>query len=98
MKIKSGLLFTACSFIIACNGENQQPIAPHYSTSVFGKVMDEPLSNAKVCFDINNNMHCDNQEPTTFSQAEGEYYFEEVPIHITKSAPLLAEISTDVVA
>ena len=33
----------------------------------------------------------------TFSQAEGEYYFEEVPIHITKSVPLLAEITIDTI-
>ena len=71
MKIKFGLLITVSLLLTACNGENQQPIAPHYSTSVSGKVMDDPLSDAKVCFDINNNMHCDNQEPTNFFTSRG---------------------------
>ena len=96
MKIKFGLLFAACSFLIACNGEDSLTLLEP-TTSVSGKVMDDPLSNAKVCFDENKNMNCDESEHTSISEAEGKYHFEAIPIRIVNTAPLLAEISTDTI-
>ncbi len=97
MKIKLGVLFATTSFLIACNGDDTHSNLPSVTTYVAGKVLDDPLSNAKVCFDENNNMSCDENEVSTFSQSGGQYSFKNVPLSIISTTPLLAEISTETI-
>ena len=96
MKIKFGILLATSIFLMACNSDENQITVPTTS-DVEGKVLDDPLLNAKICFDENKNMSCDGNEMSTFSTLGGQYNFTDVPLSIINTTPLLAEISSDTI-
>ena len=98
MKIKLVAIVSAGLFVNACNDDHNHSPIPVSMTSIAGAVIDEaPLSNAKVCFDENNNKSCDDNELSTSTQAEGKYNFDSVPTKLIGKAPLLAEITADTI-
>lgn len=54
------------------------PVTPDPAVTLSGKAADGYLSNARVCLDINSNLKCDANEPTTTTGAGGSYVLPEV--------------------
>jgi len=63
-------LIVATSIFIGCGGSGSSAIA---EITISGKVIDGYVKNAKVCVDLNNNFNCDENEPFTYSDENGNY-------------------------
>ena len=60
------------TFFIGCGGGSSSSS----SNTISGKVVDGYVKGAKVCLDINNNFRCDENEPFTISDENGNYTLE----------------------
>ena len=77
-------------FLIACDSDNH-----HSELSVTGKVMDDPIQNAKVCLDCNGNWSCDEAEPFSYSEENGRYKIYTQDFNHIQHCPRLAEINQE---
>ncbi|SDI37402.1 hypothetical protein SAMN04488540_101226 [Ferrimonas sediminum] len=75
----------ALTQLAACGGSSSsdstptpEPPAPEPTQSLSGATADGYLVNAQVCLDLNNNGECDADEPSTLTQAGGQYSFEDL--------------------
>ena len=66
--MKKILLSGLTLFLIGCGGGNNTK-----SNTISGKVVDGYVKGAKICLDLNNNFKCDENEPLTFSDNNGNY-------------------------
>lgn len=83
----AALGLTACG-----GGDDEAPANVQLTTTV----VDGNLSNAKVCWDQNNNGVCDTGEPSTRSDANGQATLT-IPTAQLATARLIAEVGTDAV-
>jgi hypothetical protein len=85
-------LSMSTTLLIGCNNSSEGDITP---SSVSGRVADGYLSGATICLDENTNMVCDDNEPTTTSNSEGQY-----SLNITEDEasqyPIIAIVTPDV--
>ena len=69
MRLFKYSFFTLCvGALAACGGSGS-------SSSISGRVIDGYIQGAQVCLDVNNNMSCDANEPSTTTSADGSYSF-----------------------
>ncbi|WP_133408471.1 hypothetical protein [Parashewanella tropica] len=80
--------------LVACNDKQRVTSPPPKTYSMSGTVLVDPIQNAKVCTDCNQNMVCDSSERHTLSDEQGRYAFNNLSAEIN-SCPLLAEVTTD---
>ena len=72
--MKNFLKFSLIAAIfIGCGGGGSSNTT---NTTINGKVVDGYVKNAKVCVDLNNNFMCDENEPFTYSDENGNYLLE----------------------
>jgi len=62
---------------------------------MFGAVADGYLENAKVCLDMNINGKCDTNEPSTRTDANGQYQLTVNSQADADKYPVLVEVTTD---
>ena len=74
-----------CAFVSACNDDTNSHTPLN---SVTGKVIDASSTSFKVCLDCNENMLCDDIEPT--SMTAGSSFIIEAPVVQLNSCPKLA--------
>ncbi|RLV59302.1 hypothetical protein D5018_12870 [Parashewanella curva] len=87
--------FLSLLTLVACNDSNKQTVTkPPKTYSISGTVLDDPIRNAKVCTDCNNNMVCDSNEIHTLSDEQGRFELNNLSAE-ANSCPLLAEVTTD---
>lgn len=90
--ISSTLLHGCLNFDFGDDDDDSTSNPPEATTSFSGKVADGYLTGAKVCLDLNSNKVCDPNEPSTISEAGGEFSLAGVTQAQLDSAPLLVEI------
>ncbi len=70
---------TAMLGLVGCGGgSDSNPPDIVETQSLAGKAADGYLRGATVCLDLNNNLQCDDGEPTTQSGAGGAYQFDDL--------------------
>jgi len=64
-------------FLTACGGgggdSSSSTTPPPPSKNISGTIVDGYIKDAKICLDINNNSQCDDNEPYTISDENGNY-------------------------
>ncbi|MCP4326523.1 MAG: hypothetical protein GY787_32775, partial [Alteromonadales bacterium] len=96
MKIRNSILAVAITASLAAcggNGSNSEPDTPEPETKALsGKAADGYLGFATVCLDVNNNKTCDSDEPTTTTNATGDFELPDLTQAEIDASPLLVEI------
>jgi len=75
--------------LVGCSNSDSSTTQEETSIEKSGKVADGYLSNAKVCFDLNNNLLCDSNESSVQTNSSGGYqltYKEKLPEHVAMLA------------
>ncbi len=71
MKLLTCVALAATTFLAACGGGGGGAGGIPFA----GSVIDGKIKGAVVCLDVNSNVQCDANEPTTTTDAEGKYAF-----------------------
>ncbi len=97
---KTILALTVTTLLAACGGSDNDkqvvvPVVPDEPqvVSIPGTVINNRLSNVKVCTDCNSNMSCDEDEVQAVSGTDGQFTLENVPEADALSCPLTAEVT-----
>ena len=85
----------ANSLINSDNSEDQNNKNIKFS-SVSGVVVDGYISGASVCLDLNFNGICENSEPVTTTDADGEFSFEKIDFGDNSTIPIIATGGIDI--
>lgn len=99
MRIELLTIIFATVSLYGCNSSSSDEPNGVVETSntIIGKVADGYLQSAKVCLDINQNMACDINEPSGFSDSGGNFSFDFADDIDMNAHPILAIIDENVI-
>ena len=94
MYIKPLALLVSLLILNACDSDSNTTTSKDILS---GTIIDEQMSNAKICIDSNSNMNCDPEEPYGMSDTNGNFEIIGSGFYALQVAPLVAEINSDTI-
>lgn len=94
-KKKLVLAISSALALAACNGGGSSGGSSSSSASISGTASNDILAAAKVCVDLNANLQCDSNEPSTVTDSNGQFTLSGLNNTEIQDKYLIVEIAAD---